>query len=845
MASIDTLARAARLHPGRTAPTPGVPEGARPRVAGKFLFSGDRKLFVRGVTYGPMRDRGNGDHYPDLDTVERDFGRIAANGMNAVRTYTAPPARLLDCAERHGLWVMAGLPWEQHVAFLQDRRSARSIEERVRAGVRSCRAHPAILCYAIGNEIPASIVRWHGPRRVEAYLQRLTAAAREEDPDGLFTYASYPTTEYLRLPFVDFLTFNIYLEDPPALEAYLARLHNIAGNQPVVVTELGIDAHRNGEALQAETLSKEVRTAFAAGCAGAFVFAWTDEWHRGGEDIRDWSFGLTDGNRRPRPALAAVANAFAEVPFPRTTWWPRISVVVCTRDGARTIRECFEGLRGLDYPDFEVIVVNDGSVDATADIASEYGFRVITTENRGLSSARNTGLEAATGAIVAYIDDDAYPDPHWLTYLAATFMDGNNFAGVGGPNIPPADDGLVAESVAAAPGGPIHVLLSDREAEHIPGCNMAFRKTALEAVGGFDTQFRVAGDDVDVCWRLHRKGWKLGFSPSAVVWHHRRTSVREYWRQQCGYGAAEALLERKWPEKYNSAGHLTWAGQVYTDGRPRARAAWRVGRIYQGVWGTGPFQSARQAPPSPLRMLLMMPEWYLILSALAALCSLGALWSPLLRISPLYLLAIAATIAHAALGAGHAIFAPVYRSLPDRMALRSLTAFLHAVQPLARLGGRLRNGLTPWRRWGRGGSGALRSHGFALWSERWRAPTSRLESLEAGLAAGGAVVARGGEYDRWDLEVRGGTLGAVRLRVAVEEHGRGRQLVRIRVWPRGSPGWLAALAATLALYAGAALGHAWGACAVLGTAALLLAFGTFRQCATASGAVESTVERAG
>src|SRR5206468_2276343 len=184
-------------------------------------------------------------------------------------------------------------------------------------------------------------------------------------------------------------------------------------------------------------------------------------------------------------------------------------------------RDCLEGLRKLDYPDFEVIVVNDGSTDNTAAVLGEYDVRVITTENRGLGNARNTGMEAATGEIVAYLDDDAFPDPHWLTYLAATFMS-TAHAGVGGPNIAPPGDGPTPACVACAPGGPVHVLLTDREAEHIPGCNMAFRRSCLEAIGGFDLQFRTAGDDVDVCWRLQERGWTLGFSPAAMVWHHRR-----------------------------------------------------------------------------------------------------------------------------------------------------------------------------------------------------------------------------------------------------------------------------------------------------------------------------------
>ena len=132
------------------------------------------------------------------------------------------------------------------------------------------------------------------------------------------------------------------------------------------------------------------------------------------------------------------------------------------------------------------------------------------------------------------------------------------------------------------------MLLSDREAEHIPGCNMAFRREALEAIGGFDPQFRVAGDDVDICWRLQDAGHRLGFSPAAVVWHRRRDSVRAYWRQQRGYGAAEALLERKWPDRYS-------AGRPRALGGPPLRARARRRRSGARACTTG------RGAPSPSR----------------------------------------------------------------------------------------------------------------------------------------------------------------------------------------------------------------------------------------------------
>ena len=126
-----------------------------------------------------------------------------------------------------------------------------------------------------------------------------------------------------------------------------------------------------------------------------------------------------------------------------------------------------------------MIVVNDGSRDATASIARRHaGVRVIDTPNGGLSAARNVGLAAATGEIVAYTDADARVDPDWLTYLVQPMLL-SDVAGAGGPNVVPQDDPWVAQCVARAPGGPSHVMLDDRIAEHVPGCNMAFRRDAL------------------------------------------------------------------------------------------------------------------------------------------------------------------------------------------------------------------------------------------------------------------------------------------------------------------------------------------------------------------------------
>ena len=814
---------------------------SRPTVQGKFLHRSGEKLYIRGATYGTFRPNEYGAPYPPPATVDKDFANMAASGLNAVRVYTVPPRWLLDLAADHGLLALVGVPWAQHVTFLDSRSLRRSIEATVREGVRSCAGHAAVLGYSIGNEIPAPVARWHGRRRLERFIERLYRAAKEEDPGGLMTYVNYPTTEYLQLPFLDFVSFNVYLEAPRTLESYPARLHNIAGERPLVMTEVGLDSRRNGEDEQARVLEWQVETIFASECAGAFVFAWTDEWYRGGYDIEDWDFGIVDRQRRSKEAHAAVTRAFERVPRDDDHGCPEISVIVCTYNGERWLPGCLEALGRVEYPNFEVIVVDDGSTDATPAIAGRHDVRLIRVEdNGGLSEARNLGMRAATGEIVAYLDDDARPDPAWLHHLARTFSR-RPHAAVGGPNIPPEDDGLVADCVADSPGGPIHVLVGDELAEHIPGCNLAVRRQALEAIGGFDPRFWIAGDDVDLCWRLQEEGHTLGFNPAAIVWHHRRGSVRDYLKQQYQYGKAEGLLEQKWPERYNHSGHLAWAGRIYGRGASHERASRRA-RVSYGTWGSRLFQSLYEPAPGGWRSLPAMPEYYLVIAALAGLSALGLLWKPLLAaLAPLALAAIG-VIARAVTATS--LHAKVYRrDRKQRVVRRFLTISLHALQPLARLAGRLRQGLSPWRRRGERTLASPLGRTVSIWSERWQPLERRLGDLERRLQAYSRAVVRGSDLDRWDLELRGGLCGVARVLATVEEHGGGKQLLRFRVSPRLSRGAVGLSLALGCVGLAAALDGALAAALVLVVIASIVAGLAVYDCSISVGAVLRSLEQ--
>lgn len=151
-----------------------------------------------------------------------------------------------------------------------------------------------------------------------------------------------------------------------------------------------------------------------------------------------------------------------------------------------------------------------------------------------------------------------------------------------------------------SPGGPTHVLLDDRIAEHVPGCNMAFRREALLAIGGFNPIYLRAGDDVDVCWRLQARGGKIGFASSALVWHHHRASVKAYWRRQLGYGEGETWLMAHHPEKFLD-GRMLWRGRIYSP-LPFLRSLWGT-RINAGVWGTAAFPSVYRTDVHPFAFL--------------------------------------------------------------------------------------------------------------------------------------------------------------------------------------------------------------------------------------------------
>jgi glycosyltransferase involved in cell wall biosynthesis len=254
---------------------------------------------------------------------------------------------------------------------------------------------------------------------------------------------------------------------------------------------------------------------------------------------------------------------------------PDLSVVLCSLDGAEGVDRCLRALARQTIADrMEVVVVDDGSSDDTAAVARRHGVVVVRHEvNRGLAAARNTGIRASTGAIVAFLDDDCEPGPEWGRLLLAAYAPG--VMGVGGDIAVASRPGLIAGyELRHNPLSPLEVELGHSEnlayrfwlylkrrwapatrggrrpVYSLVGATMSFRRDALRDAGCFDERFTFGAEELDLCRRLARArpGEQLVLDPGVRVVHHFEPSLRDLLRRSRAYGRGSARMYRKWPD---------------------------------------------------------------------------------------------------------------------------------------------------------------------------------------------------------------------------------------------------------------------------------------------------------
>jgi glycosyltransferase involved in cell wall biosynthesis len=790
---VDVRAAVVDLPQQRTPSVP-APRLEPVRVDGRHLSVGGAPWRLRAVTYGSFLPReGDGAPFPAPARLRDDLTAVAAAGFNTVRTYSLPPADLLDAAEALGLRVLVGLHYDDwRTVEGTSARTSRLVRD---AGVRAVdealerlAGRRCVAAVVVGNEVPADLVRLHGPRRVERVLGELVARVHAGAPELLATYASYPSSEYLRVEGQDLACVNVFLDDPAVLRGYLQHLSVELGPLPLVVSELGVQAGPGRALLQADLLRAQLDVVDEVGCAGAAVFSLTDEWGVGGHPVDGWHFGLQDADRVPRPAFEVASQWAGRSRRDERAHWPRLSVVVCAYQEQERLGRCLDSLVALDYPDLEVLVCDDGSTDGTLEIAREYPFRVLELAHGGLSAARNAGTAAATGEVVAFLDADAACHPDWAYALVRSLGDDPSTVGTGGPNLPTTCAGLVARAVALSPGNAVEVLTGPDRAEHVPGCNSAFRRDALLASGGYLPELVSAGDDVDLCWRLLDTGGAVTFSAAAQVRHERRGTVRGYLRQQRGYGRAERMVSGRHPHRFNRWGHATWSSSLYGGPLSLPRLLPRV--IAHGPAGAAAYQPVvghRGARALQLAGVLVLPA--VVLGVLGLL--LGLVWPPALAGAAA---GASALLAHAV---AVAVGVDVPRDEPTPLRLRAVVVLLHLLQPLARARGGLQARPLP-----------------PLPTPDWTGDRLRwVDALHVALAGQRCVVRRGGSHDGWDLRGAAGPLLRCTLTTGVR-WGR-TPVLRRAVRPRPAAAAALVVAAPLLL----ALSPAQDALVVLAVAA--------------------------
>ena len=299
---------------------------------------------------------------------------------------------------------------------------------------------------------------------------------------------------------------------------------------------------------------------------------------------------------------------------------PTVSIVIVSRHRPDALRRCLIGVSQLRYDPFEVVVVADpDSCKALRILPQAADIRVVPFDQANISAARNLGIGAAAGQIVAFIDDDAVPEPNWLRFLIAPFADAG-VAAVGGfvrgrngiswqNRAQSVDQTGLQVPLDVDPDRPTVLTPVAGRAIKTEGTNMAVRRSVLAKMGGFDPRFRFFLDETDLNLRLAACGLRTAISPRAEVHHGYAASARRRADRapvdltEIGASWAVFLGKHCAPDLQDAA----WA-RVKTDERARAMSHMVAGtleprdvrRLMRGLVRGYRRGGERQAVPTPV-----------------------------------------------------------------------------------------------------------------------------------------------------------------------------------------------------------------------------------------------------
>ncbi|MBI5145366.1 MAG: glycosyltransferase [Candidatus Omnitrophica bacterium] len=228
-----------------------------------------------------------------------------------------------------------------------------------------------------------------------------------------------------------------------------------------------------------------------------------------------------------------------------------VSIIIVAKTWAKNLEECIERCQGLSFADFEILVLPETDKGTVPN----QRIKIIPTGPLSPARKRDIALNYAQGEILAFLDDDAYPESNWLTNALEDFKD-NDVAAVCGPAITPGDDGLrqkvssmiFASFLVCGPFTYRYLPKAKREVWDYPSCNLLVRKTILEELGGFNTDFW-PGEDTKLCLDITKKlGKRIIYDPRVLVYHHRRKIFLPHLKQIASYALHRGYFVKRYPE---------------------------------------------------------------------------------------------------------------------------------------------------------------------------------------------------------------------------------------------------------------------------------------------------------
>jgi len=471
--------------------------------------------------------------------LRKRLDELAAAHVNTLILSEAQTENVLGVAGQAGLGAMVEIAIDAHE--LTAPKQARTTIARVGKAMKLLRGYPALMGILIDCPIHAETISRIALSALRSSLDVIVRDARESNDRLLVTFKRYAGAPHVSIAGEDFSYFHAASIDEAAIESSIRAMHDCAGAKPLVI-EFG-----EGFPGQADV----VALAFGLGAAGVVATAMRPAAPPGWQNVRM----LSAGELLPFTHLGGTA-----VPLPAVT--PMISVVVTALDDGGTLAACLKSIERLRYPNFEVIVIDEGTGDrtgevATIDLSADHSFDTPSFLGKGpgvrfpgvrlirgkVGGLPNEALRAARGDLIAFTRADCIVDADWLS-LAVHKVGERGFDGCCGPIYQAQEELGFTSRVAAA------LELSGARTDRIDDAqidirimrNLVVRKSSLIAAVGTSARSIKGRGDRDLPALMVVGGLKLGWCPAGLVWRGGRPTIGEFFRNRIAQGHSEAIL---------------------------------------------------------------------------------------------------------------------------------------------------------------------------------------------------------------------------------------------------------------------------------------------------------------